>query len=58
MTQRPASAMNALHSRITSGVQRSAALAACAAAGLASAAMNNRADGPAAAYRCGRATST
>jgi hypothetical protein len=46
---RPSSGTNSLHSRITSGVQRSAASAACAAAGFAPPATINPVRSPAAA---------
>ena len=51
---RPSSGTNSLHSRITSGVQRSAASAACAAAGFAPPATINTVRSPAAAHSSDR----
>ena len=51
---RSASGMNSLQSRITSGVQRSAASEACAAAGLVPAATINSVSTPAVAHSSGR----
>jgi len=51
---RSASGMNSLHNRITSGVQRSAASEACAAAGLVPAATINTVSTPAIAHRSDR----
>ena len=51
---RSASGMNSLHSRITSGVQRSAASEACAAAGLVPPATINTVSTPAIAHSSDR----